>query len=271
MRLSFKAALSGRLIFPVFGEAKMTGLKLPYKSSGSGVSWRGLWATVMRLLVVEDEPRIAELVKSGLSRAGFTVDTASTAADAVATLQVNNYDAAILDLGLPDGDGLEVLAQARRSGQTIPFLLLTARDTVEDRVLGLNTGADDYLIKPFAMDELIARTKALLRRPGLALGVLLEVGNIEFDSVGREVRVAGHPLPLPRRELDLLEHLVRRAGRVVPKTVLEDKLYGQDDELESNAIPVHISHLRKKLTAAGATPEIHTIRGVGYFLEEKGQ
>lgn len=225
----------------------------------------------MRLLVVEDETRIAELVRAGLMRAGFTVDAAATAADAVAALEVGSYDAAILDLGLPDGDGIEVLAKARRSGLAIPFLLLTARDTVDDRVSGLNAGADDYLIKPFAMDELVARTKALLRRPGLALGVILEAGNIQFDTVGREVLVAGTALPLPRRELDVLEHLIRRAGRVVPKAVLEDKLYGVDDELESNAIPVHVSHLRRKLIAAGATPEIHTIRGVGYLLEEKPQ
>ena len=225
----------------------------------------------MRLLIVEDEARIAELVRNGLTRAGFTVDTAANAADARAALEVGSYDGAILDLGLPDGDGLDVLAQARRAGQTIPFLLLTARDTVDDRVLGLNAGADDYLIKPFAMDELVARTKALLRRPGLALGVTMEAGNIAFDSVGREVRVAGRPLPLPRRELDVLEHLVRRVGRVVPKAVLEDRLYGQDEELESNAIPVHVSHLRRKLIGAGATLEIHTIRGVGYLLEEKNR
>lgn len=225
----------------------------------------------MRLLIVEDEARIAELVRNGLTRAGFTADTAGGAGDALAALEVGSYDAAILDLGLPDGDGLEVLAQARRAGQTIPFLLLTARDTVDDRVLGLNAGADDYLIKPFAMDELVARTKALLRRPGLALGVTLEAGNILFDSVGREVTVGGKPLPLPRRELDVLEHLLRRAGRVVPKAVLEDKLYGQDEELESNAIPVHVSHLRRKLIAAGATSEIHTIRGVGYLLEERSR
>lgn len=225
----------------------------------------------MRLLVVEDEGRIAELVRSALTRAGFTVDAFSTAGDAIAALEIGSYDAAILDLGLPDGDGLEVLTKARQMGNAIPVLLLTARDTVDDRVLGLNAGADDYLVKPFAMDELIARTKALLRRPGLALGVMLEVGNVEFDTVGREARVAGKPLTLPRRELDVLEHLLRRAGRVVPKTVLEDRLYGLDDELDSNAIPVHVSHLRRKLTIAGATPEIHTIRGVGYLLEEKGK
>lgn len=223
----------------------------------------------MRLLIVEDETRIAELVRAGLVRAGFTVDVASTAADATAVLEMGSYDAAILDLGLPDDDGLNVLTQARSSGNVIPFLLLTARDTVDDRVLGLNAGADDYLIKPFAMDELIARTKALLRRPGLALGVMLEAGNVEFDTVGREVRVGGKPLSLPRRELDVLEHLIRRLGRVVPKAVLEDKLYGMGEELDSNAIPVHVLYLRRKLLAAGATPEIHTIRGVGYLLAEK--
>ncbi len=223
----------------------------------------------MRLLVVEDEMRIAELIRTGLMRAGFTVDCAGTVADATATLEVGSYDAAILDLGLPDGDGLDVLAKARQAGSVIPFLLLTARDAIDDRVLGLNAGADDYLVKPFAMDELIARTKALLRRPGLALGITLVSGNIQFDTVGREVRVGGKPLALPRQELNVLEHLVRRAGRVVPKSVLEDKLYGIDDELESNAIPVHVSHLRRKLVAAGATPEIHTVRGVGYLLEDK--
>lgn len=225
----------------------------------------------MRLLIVEDEARIAELVRAGLMRSGFAADIAGTAEDALAALEIGSYDAAILDLGLPDGDGIEVLGKARRTGIAIPFLLLTARDTVEDRVLGLNAGADDYLVKPFAMDELVARTKALLRRPGLALGVMLEAGNIQFDTVGREARVGGEPLPLPRRELDVLEHLIRRAGRVVPKAVLEDKLYGAGDELESNAIPVHVSHLRRKLIAAGATPEIHTVRGVGYLLEERGQ
>jgi DNA-binding response OmpR family regulator len=224
----------------------------------------------MRLLVVEDEARIGELVRDGLCRAGFAVDVARSAADAAAALEIGSYDAAILDLGLPDGDGLDVVVKARRMGVTIPVLLLTARDTVDDRVLGLNAGADDYLIKPFAMDELVARTKALLRRPGLALGVTLEAGNVRFDTVGREVRVGGVPLPLPRRELDVLEHLLRRAGRVVPKSVLEERLYGANDELGSNAIPVHVSHLRRKLIAAGAAPEIHTIRGVGYMLEEKG-
>jgi DNA-binding response OmpR family regulator len=139
---------------------------------------------------------------------------------------------------------------------------------VEDRVCGLDAGADDYLIKPFAMSELVARTKALLRRPGGALGATLKAGNVKLDTIGRDVSVDGVPIPLPRRETAILEHLLRRLGRVVPKAVLEEKLYGIDDELESNAIPVHVHHLRRKLADGGATAEIHTVRGVGYLLTE---
>jgi DNA-binding response OmpR family regulator len=222
----------------------------------------------MRLLVVEDEPRIAELLCTALGRAGFVADTVATCADARATLPLNPYDAAILDLGLPDGDGLAVIGEARRAGNPIPILVLTARDAIEDRVAGLDAGADDYLVKPFAMSELIARTKALLRRPGGALGTMLKAGNISFDTIGRDVSVDNVPLALPRRETAILEHLMRRLGRVVPKSVLEEKLYGMDDELESNAIPVHVHHLRHKLVDGGATAEIHTVRGVGYLLSE---
>src|SRR4051794_33949171 len=222
----------------------------------------------MRLLVIEDEARLIEVLKSALGRAGFVVDAVDTAADAREALALVSYDAAILDLGLPDGDGLEVLAEARRAGRNIPALVLTARDTVEDRVRGLDAGADDYLIKPFAMTELVARTKALLRRPGLALGTTLEAGNVAFDTIGRDVRIGKSTLQLPRQELAILEHLMRRLGRVVPKAVLEEKLYGIDDELGSNAIPVHVHHLRRRLLEAGADAEIHTVRGVGYLLVE---
>jgi DNA-binding response OmpR family regulator len=151
----------------------------------------------------------------------------------------------------------------------VPVLVLTARDAVEARVDGLDAGADDYLVKPFAMSELVARIKALLRRPGQALGTLLEAGNVAFDTIGREIRVGSSVLALPRQELAILEHLMRRLGRVVPKAVLEEKLYGIDDELGSNAIPVHVHHLRRKLLEAGATQEIHTVRGIGYLLTDK--
>src|SRR5215208_919278 len=155
----------------------------------------------MRLLVIEDEERLVEVLKSALGRAGFVVDAVRTAADAREALALVAYDAAILDLGLPDGDGLVLLAEARRAGRNIPALVLTARDAVEDRVQGLDAGADDYLVKPFAMTELIARTKALLRRPGGALGTLLTAGNISFDTIGRDVRVIDAAIALPRREL----------------------------------------------------------------------
>ncbi|MER8972682.1 MULTISPECIES: response regulator [unclassified Mesorhizobium] len=222
----------------------------------------------MRLLIVEDEVRLTELLRVALARAGFVVDAVACCGDAEEALSVIPYDAAILDLGLPDGDGLQVVRRLRSSGNQIPMLVLTARDAVEDRVLGLDTGADDYVIKPFAMSELIARTKAMLRRPGGALGATLNAGNIALDTIGRDISVDDIPLPLPRRECSILEHLMRRLDRVVPRSVLEDKLYGMDDELESNAIPVHVHHLRRKLMEAGATAEIHTVRGVGYLLTE---
>jgi DNA-binding response OmpR family regulator len=222
----------------------------------------------VRVLVIEDEVRIGEILKSGLERAGFAVDVVRLCADAREALALAPYDAAILDLGLPDGDGLALLSQLRAARNGLPILILTARDAVEDRVSGLDTGADDYLVKPFAITELIARLKALLRRPGGALGLALHAGNIELDTIGRDVRVGSTPLQLPRRECAILEHLMRRQGRVVPKSVLEEKLYSMDDELESNAVPVHVHHLRRKLQEANATAEIHTIRGVGYLLAE---
>ena len=222
----------------------------------------------MRLLVVEDEARIAEIVRSALLRDGFAVDVFGLCADAREAFANTPYDAAILDLGLPDGDGLRLLTELRGKGNAVPVLVLTARDAVEHRVAGLDAGADDYLVKPFAMAELIARTKALLRRPGGALGTILKAGNIAFDTIGRDVRCAERTLDLTRRETAILEHLMRRVGRVVPKALLEDKLYGIDEELESNAIPVHVHHLRRKLMDNGATIEIHTVRGVGYWLVE---
>jgi DNA-binding response OmpR family regulator len=222
----------------------------------------------VRLLVIEDESRIAEILKSGLQRAGFAVDVVQRCADAREALAVTVYDVAILDLGLPDGDGLELLTELRSAHNRVPILVLTARDAIEDRVSGLDSGADDYLIKPFAMVEVIARTKALLRRPGGVLGVKLQAGNIALDTIGRDVRVGETSLQLPRRECAILEHLLRRQGRVVPKAVLEEKLYGIDEELESNAVPVHVHHLRRKLQDAQATAEIHTVRGIGYLLAE---
>jgi DNA-binding response OmpR family regulator len=223
----------------------------------------------MRLLAIEDEARIAELLRSAFERAGFVFDSVGTMTEGDRALSSVAYDAVVLDLGLPDGDGLRMLAKIRSAGNRVPVLILTARDAVEDRVGGLDAGADDYLVKPFAVTELISRIKALLRRPGHALGLTLQAGNLAFDTIGRDVRVGATPINMPRHELAILEHLMRRMGRVVPRAVLEEKLYGMDEPLESNAIPVHVHHLRRKLAEVGATPVIHTVRGIGYLLTEK--
>jgi DNA-binding response OmpR family regulator len=222
----------------------------------------------MRLLIVEDERRIAELLREALREAGFVTDAVNTAGAAHAALAATAYDAAILDLGLPDGDGLDVLRRLRAGGSGVPVLILTARDAVEDRVRGLDDGGDDYLVKPFSIEELISRVKALLRRPGGALGSVLQAGNVTLDTIGRDAQVDGRPASLSRREIDLLEQLMRRLGRVVPKEVLEERLYGIEEELESNAVPVHVHHLRRKLDQSGGSVEIHTVRGIGYLLAE---
>jgi DNA-binding response OmpR family regulator len=223
----------------------------------------------LRLLVIEDEDRLSDILKSKLGEIGFTVDIAGSAEDASIALELINYDAAVLDLGLPDGDGLAVLNDARTAGKALPILILTARDAVEDRVAGLNAGADDYLTKPFAMAELVARIKALLRRPGAVLGMTLEAGNVRLDTIGRELSIGGNPVRLSRRELAILEQMMRRFGRIVPKAVLEEKMYGIDEEPDSNPIPVHVHHLRRQLETASANLEIHTIRGVGYILADR--
>lgn len=188
--------------------------------------------------------------------------------EADAAISTTKYDAIVLDLGLPDGDGIDLLKSWRDRGETVPVLILTARDTLTDRVSGLDSGGDDYLAKPFAMEELLARLRALLRRPGAALGVVLTAGNISFDATSREVRIAEKLIPIPRREMAVLEQLMRRMGNVVPKGLLADSVYSFDDDVTSNSLEVGISRLRKRLTKVGATVSIHTLRGVGYLMTE---
>ena len=172
----------------------------------------------------------------------------------------------VLDLGLPDQDGLDVLRKVRAAGNTLPILILTARGGVEDRVRGLDAGADDYLVKPFAQEELQARIRVLLRRPGGLLGQALELGKLRLDTVSREVTIDGAPQSLPPREMTVLEILLRRAGRVVPKNILEDHLFGLSADVGSNAVEVYVHRLRKQLTEAHAGVAIHTIRGIGYLV-----
>jgi DNA-binding response OmpR family regulator len=222
----------------------------------------------MRLLLVEDNARLAGFVSQGLNAAGFTVDTVGLADEALAALATTRYDACVLDLGLPDADGLSVLKSLRGRREQTPVLILTARDGVADRIAGLNLGADDYVLKPFALEELVARVKALLRRPGAALGVVLELGDVTLDTAARAVAVGGKPVVLSRLELMLLEELLRRAGRVVARAIIEDSLHGFSDSVTPNSLEALVSRLRKKLVAAGANIEIHTVRGVGYLATE---
>ena len=219
----------------------------------------------MRVLIIEDEARLARLLADALLQAGFAADMSGRLADAFALVTTENFDALIVDRALPDGDALDLVAALRRDGRDIPILMLTARDAIEDRVAGLELGADDYLIKPFAMAELVARVRALVRRPGAVFGRIETIGNLAFDFASRAAIVAGRPLPLPRHELAVLEQLVLSVRSVVTKEALIDKAYGLDVP-ESNAIPVHVHHLRRRLESAQATVRIHTFRGLGYML-----
>jgi DNA-binding response OmpR family regulator len=222
----------------------------------------------MRILLVEDNSRLAEFVAKGLTSSGFAVDSCLTKDEAEAALRTTRYDTVILDLGLPDGDGMDLLADLRARSNSVPVLVLTARDGLGDRVQALNGGADDYVLKPFEMEELSARIRALLRRPGAALGTVLSAGNITFDTALREVSVSGVPMRMPRRELGALEVLMRRMGRVVPKDVMEEHIYGFDDRASANAVEVAVHRLRRRLSEADTDVRIDTLRGVGYLLAE---
>lgn len=232
--------------------------------------WRRLYRTsgIMRLLLVEDNGELASLLAKGLQTAGFEVDHLASVADARSALELTRYAAMILDLGLPDGDGLSLLRALRQRRDPIPVLVLTARGGVDDRVTGLRSGADDYLVKPFAFDELVARLEALLRRPGQLLGSSLRLANVVFDTEGRQAFVDMKPQALSAREIAVLELLMRRKGSVVPKKLLEDQIFGLAGEVASNAVEVYVHRLRKQLADFGAKVKISTIRGVGYVMME---
>ena len=223
----------------------------------------------MRVLLVEDNPDLVSLLIKGLAPGGFSADAVGTAGDALHVLATMSYAAIVLDLGLPDQDGLSLLREIRHKGNSTPVLVLTARDGVTDRVTGLREGADDYLAKPFAMEELVARLQALLRRPGNLLGRLLTFGNVSLDTEGRQVFIGGAPRAFPARETAVLEILLRRGGNVAPKRLFEDHLFGLSGDVGSNAVEVYVHRLRKMLGDAGASVKIHTVRGVGYLMAEE--
>jgi len=225
----------------------------------------------MRLLYVEDNEKLAQNTCASLERSSFIVDSVGTGGDAVHSARSFDYDAVILDLGLPDADGLDILRQIKVARPNVPVIICTARDALDERIAGLDAGSDDYVVKPFEISELLARIRAVLRRPGGALGLVLSAGNIAFDTTDRSVSIAGQSLRLSRRELDLLELFMRRKGRILSKEAIEDALYGFDAPPTPNAIEVVTHRLRKKLTDLGASISILTLRGIGYILEDDGQ
>ncbi|MEO7056012.1 MAG: response regulator [Caldimonas sp.] len=217
----------------------------------------------MRILLVEDDAMVGKALAVGLVRAGFAVDWVTDGRSAELALQNGVYDLAVLDLGLPRKDGMAVLATLRASGNAVPVLIASARDTVEDRIGGLEAGADDYLLKPFDLDELIARIRAILRRHSGSGSPLLKAGSIVMDPSRKEVTFDGDVVALSAKEFAVLEALMQRPGKVLSRDALEEAVYGWKDEIGSNAIEVHLHHLRKKL----GPNAIKNIRGVGYRVD----
>jgi two-component system OmpR family response regulator/two-component system response regulator QseB len=216
----------------------------------------------MRILLVEDDPQLGDGLTVGLRQGGFAVDWLRDGNDADLALQSEIFDLVVLDLGLPKLSGMEVLKRARSRGQSLPILVLTARDATGDKVAGLDAGADDYLVKPIDLDELSARVRALTRRSAGRAAPLLSHGQLALDPAAHLVTLDGQVVELSGREFSLLQMLLESAGRVLTRTQLEQSLYGWRDEPDSNALEVHIHHLRKKL----GSDLIRTLRGVGYTI-----
>jgi two-component system, OmpR family, response regulator QseB len=218
----------------------------------------------MRLLLIEDDPMIGKAMREGLRGAGFVVDWVADGRAAEASLADHCYDLALLDLGLPSQDGMQVLRKLRARGATLPVLIASARDAVTDRIEGLNAGADDYVAKPFDLDELVARVHALLRRHAGSASPVQRYGALSLDAVRRRVTLRGSEVALSAREFAILEALMRRPGAVLSREQLEDAIYGWGDEVGSNAVEVHLHHLRRKLGAEA----VRNVRGVGYRVAE---
>ena len=220
----------------------------------------------MRVLVVEDSARLRQTVSTWLRRHGFAVDASGDGEEGLFLAQNTDYDVIVLDIMLPKLDGLTLLQRLRQAGKSTHVLLLTAKDTVPNRVRGLELGADDYLVKPFALEELLARVKALCRRAYGSKDTRLVIGDLEIDTAARKVTRAGQPIALQPREYALLEYLARRRGHIVTRAEIEEHIYRGEVDLASNAVDSAICSLRQKLAAANPTPLIHTRRGLGYEL-----
>ncbi|MBN1201248.1 MAG: response regulator transcription factor [Anaerolineae bacterium] len=220
----------------------------------------------MRILVVEDEPGIANFVRQGLQEAGYAVDVTWDGQEGLAYALATEYDVLVLDIMLPRMNGLDLLRELREQGNKTPTLMLTARDTVEDRVIGLDAGADDYLVKPFAFPELLARVRALLRRPPLQTGTVLVAGDLEMDTSTRQVQRGERLIDLSPREFAVLEYLMRHPNQVLTRTQIGEHVWDLCFYNESNVVDVYIGYLRRKVDTDSDYPLIHTVRGVGYRL-----
>ena len=220
----------------------------------------------MRILVVEDEPELNRLLTKRLKSAGYSVDSCVDGRDALDHLPGAEYDALVLDIMLPGISGLEVLRRMRSASNTTPVLLLTARDSIEDRVIGLDAGADDYLVKPFAFDELLARLRVLLRRKSGAVSDVITIADLVVDCAGRTVERAGRPVTLSSKEFAVLEYLARNSGVVLSREMISRHIWNYDYEGGSNVVDVYIRYLRKKLDEGFEPKLIHTVRGAGYVL-----
>lgn len=220
------------------------------------------------VLVIEDDRRVLRSLKDGLQTASFVVETAANGVDGARLATSGSFDCIVLDWMLPERDGLQVLSELRLSGRTTPVLLLTARDAIEDRVLGLESGADDYLVKPFAFAELIARLRALLRRGRASIETVLRAGELELDLVKRRVTRNGEGIELKAREFEVLEYLVRHKNEPVTRDMLGLDVWKEPGYAFTNVIEVYVNLLRKKVEAVGQSPRIVTLRGIGYSLQE---
>ena len=221
----------------------------------------------MKILVVEDDRKVAGFIELGLREEGYAVDVARDGEEASMLAHVNSYDAILLDLMLPKKSGLQVALELRKEGRDTPILMLTARDTTEDVVRGLDAGADDYLSKPFKFDELLARIRALVRRGGAERLERLSYGSLELDRLKHQARAGGNALDLTAREFQLLEHFMLHPEEVVRRTELLEKVWDMHFDPESNVIDVHVGNLRRKLRDAGQDNLIQTVRGVGFCLK----
>jgi len=224
----------------------------------------------MRLLLVEDDADVARFIRKGLQEQAYAVDVATDGDNALYLAGINTYDAIVLDLMIPPPEGLDVCRTLRREGSHVPILMLTARDSVQDKIAGLDAGADDYLGKPFEFGELVARLRALLRRGGATIPTVLAAGDLTIDTRSHRITVGGRPLTLTTKEYSILEYLTRNSGRVLTREEIAEHVWGQEFDPFSNLIETYINRLRRAIEHVSSKKFIHTVRGAGYMLEAEG-